>query len=435
MVGVKKSTICLNMIVKDEGHIIEKTLNNLQSIFNFDYWVICDTGSSDNTKDIISKFFEDVGVPGELVTHKWEGFDVCRTYALEQAYNKSDYNLIFDADDYIEGNFIIPNDRNLTKDIYYLKLGNNFTFYRGILINNRLKWCFKGVVHEYLQNLEPLGNGTEYINGDYYIVPGHDGARSNNSNKYIDDANVLEKELEKNIEDKVLKNRYIYYCAQSFYDGGDKENALKYYKMTLSNDNWKQEKYISCMRIGDIYHQKDNIQEALIYWDGACQFDTLRLDGVSRIVKYLYSKGNHTMVMYYYNKYKHINEIKDSSHYLLLDKESFYNIRYFACISAYYKNEKIEGYNCCKCLIINNKQRDKKNVYRNMKFYIDNFNHDNDDKKFLILENIFKYICSLGSSNSSDDNIMLTTIYDYIEPYLKIYRNELYITLKKILNL
>ena len=51
-----EKTICLNMIVKNESHIIEKTLENLCSYIKFTYWVICDTGSVDNTIDIISIF-------------------------------------------------------------------------------------------------------------------------------------------------------------------------------------------------------------------------------------------------------------------------------------------------------------------------------------------------------------------------------------------
>ena len=53
----KQFSICLNMIVKDESQIIVKTLTNLCVKINFDYWVICDTGSSDNTKELIQEFF------------------------------------------------------------------------------------------------------------------------------------------------------------------------------------------------------------------------------------------------------------------------------------------------------------------------------------------------------------------------------------------
>ncbi len=51
-----KSTICLNMIVKNEEHIIQKTLNNIYNNIKIDYWVICDTGSDDETCSLIIDF-------------------------------------------------------------------------------------------------------------------------------------------------------------------------------------------------------------------------------------------------------------------------------------------------------------------------------------------------------------------------------------------
>ena len=51
------ATICLNMIVKNESHIIKKTLTNIVKYVRLDYWVICDTGSTDKTISIITDFF------------------------------------------------------------------------------------------------------------------------------------------------------------------------------------------------------------------------------------------------------------------------------------------------------------------------------------------------------------------------------------------
>ena len=47
-----KLTLC--MIVKNESDNIEDTLRNIVKYFNIDYWVISDTGSSDNTINITS---------------------------------------------------------------------------------------------------------------------------------------------------------------------------------------------------------------------------------------------------------------------------------------------------------------------------------------------------------------------------------------------
>ena len=85
-----KVTICLNMIVKNESHIIIQTLTNLCSKINFSYWVICDTGSTDNTKELISNFFKEKEIKGELFDHEWKDFGHNRTLALACAYNKTD---------------------------------------------------------------------------------------------------------------------------------------------------------------------------------------------------------------------------------------------------------------------------------------------------------------------------------------------------------
>jgi len=59
-----KPTLTLCMIVKNESHIILECLNSVYKYI--DYWVICDTGSTDNTKEIITNFFKEKGIPGEI---------------------------------------------------------------------------------------------------------------------------------------------------------------------------------------------------------------------------------------------------------------------------------------------------------------------------------------------------------------------------------
>jgi glycosyltransferase involved in cell wall biosynthesis len=73
------STICLTMIVKDEAHIIQNTLQHLLKFIHFSYWVICDTGSTDNTKEIITDFFNLHSIPGELIDTPWKDFGYNRT--------------------------------------------------------------------------------------------------------------------------------------------------------------------------------------------------------------------------------------------------------------------------------------------------------------------------------------------------------------------
>jgi glycosyltransferase involved in cell wall biosynthesis len=113
---MKTKTLCLNMIVKDESDIIRETLENLVQHLDLDYWVISDTGSTDNTQQIILDFFKEKNIPGELFQDTWKDFGHNRTLALEHAYKKSDYLFIFDADDKIIGKMKLDKDE-LIKEV------------------------------------------------------------------------------------------------------------------------------------------------------------------------------------------------------------------------------------------------------------------------------------------------------------------------------
>ena len=91
---MENPTICLNMIVKDEAHIILKTLDNLLKYIPLSYWVICDTGSTDNTKELIIDYFKNKNISGELIDDEWIDFGYNRSKALEYAYGKTDLLLI-----------------------------------------------------------------------------------------------------------------------------------------------------------------------------------------------------------------------------------------------------------------------------------------------------------------------------------------------------
>ena len=192
---MSKQSICLNMIVKNESKIIKNTLENLCSYINFDYWVISDTGSTDSTPDIIKSFFNSKNILGELIHNEWQDFGTNRTMALKAAYNKTDYLFIFDADDKIHGEFKISN--NLDKDSYFLKFGPNPTYFRKLLVNNRINWIFKGILHEYIECEKLQKISEDFIQGNYYIESGRIGARNNDPNKYLNDAKILDNEFNK----------------------------------------------------------------------------------------------------------------------------------------------------------------------------------------------------------------------------------------------
>ena len=378
-----EKTICLNMIVKNESHIIEKTLENLCGYFNFTYWVISDTGSTDNTADIILKFFAKKKIEGEICFHEWKNFGQNRTLALEAAFDKTDYLLIFDADDSFIGNFNCP---QLTEDSYNLFFGNNTCKYvRPLLINNRKKWKFKGILHEFLVSLEN-SKPSITIEGDYYITSGKEGARNKNSNKYLNDANLLKSRIElfessnEEFEDRDLLARYTFYCANSFKDCNDIYNAILYYKKVFDFDTWNQEKYISALNIGDLYEKLTNMEDALFYWYKAITYDKERREAVSKIMNYYYSNKNWFALNCLHENIKNFT-IKDFSSKLFLNTSVLEDNHYLNSIACANISEWMSGYYSCKYLLLNDLHLDI--TFQNFQCYAYNIHLDPDNRLFL----------------------------------------------------
>ena len=369
-------SLCLNMIVKNEEKNIKTCLLNLINYFKFDYVIICDTGSTDNTITLINQFFIDFDICGEIFHHEWVNFAHNRTLALEEAYNKTDYLLIFDADDIIEGNLLLP--ETLTCDQYNFKFGNDFFYYRPCLINNRLQWKYVGILHEYLA-LKNVENNNEIItgniDGNYYVHYGTHGCRSHDPQKYLNDALLLEKALnDPSLNDINLKNRYIFYCANSYYDCEKYEQALLYYNKVINNNNWNQEKFYSCFRIGLIYMNNNNPNYAVKYWIKSFTYDIERIETIIYLMKYFYSISNHFMVNTFFHKFLHISFITnnfqsiDKTKKLFCNYSDLYLIHYYNSISAYYVKDYKNGYDSCLYLI--NADKFTSLSIDNLQFYI-----------------------------------------------------------------
>ena len=363
----QKPTICLNMIVKNEAKVIGATLTNLTSCINFDYWVISDTGSTDTTQQIITDYFLEKGIPGELVSHEWKNFGYNRTKALECAYDKSDYLLIFDADDKMMGEFKLPfadntnntyEKTNTYADRYMLKIGKGFEYVRPLLINNRKRWEFKGVLHEFLSTIEePTTEMT--VQGNYYIESGRTGNRSQNPTKYYDDAIILENayKTELALPDKGLSGRYAFYCARSYKDAGEKyhDKAIEWYKKVLDRqDHWHQEKYYSALEIGIIYKDKNQMDLAVQYLLKTVEYDMERIEGLMIAIDYFYQSGQYILINALYHKFKNYN--KNLQNKLFINMHYYnYRLEFFNGITAHLIQDKESGYKCCKQIITDKK--------------------------------------------------------------------------------
>ena len=238
---MSQPTICLNMIVRNEAHVVHEVLDCVAPYISS--WVIVDTGSEDGTQDIIRKHMADLGIPGELHERPWKHFGHNRSEALDLAAGHADYIWVIDADDLVVGT---PDFSQLTAGSYTVRYGHpeGFTYWRQQIFRDGLPWRYEGVVHEFVACDEPYEN--QRLQGDYYIESRRLGGRNLDPQKYARDRDLLLAELERDPED----SRSVFYLAQSYFDLGDFANARSWYMRRAEMGGWGEEVFYSLYRVG-----------------------------------------------------------------------------------------------------------------------------------------------------------------------------------------
>lgn len=229
------------MIVKNEAQVIRRCLAKVRPLI--DSWVIVDTGSTDDTREIIRQ--ELAGIPGSLHDRPWRDFGHNRTEALELARKSgADYAFVIDADEELtvpEG-FAWP---TLGADAYQtLQASGDNRFYRTQLMRLAMPWRYVGVLHEVAmcEGARPA----QRLEGP--VTYGRfDGARNQNPiEKYRNDARVLEAALEREPDNA----RYVYYLAQSYRDSQQHAQAERYYRKRAEMGGWEEEVWSSLYQVG-----------------------------------------------------------------------------------------------------------------------------------------------------------------------------------------
>lgn len=117
------------------------------------------------------------------------------------------------------------------------------------------------------------------ISGKYYTVSGRKGSRNRDSNKYLRDAEVLEKAHAETLKTcDPLHLRYAFYCANSYADAQNHEKAIQWYKTTLLQNNWCQEKYIACFRTYECCEVLKQKEKGFFYLVQSFLYDNERVE-------------------------------------------------------------------------------------------------------------------------------------------------------------
>ena len=243
--GVRAS-ICLNMIVKNEAHIVHEVIDAVGPYI--DYWVIVDTGSDDGTQDVIRGLMSERGIPGELHERPWVDFGHNRTEALELAQGYRDYIWVMDADDTIAGTVDFS---DLTADGYYMRIERKTRFWRLHLFRDGVPWRFSGPIHELAVCDSP--HSEEHLEGDYWIVSRDLGSRGQDPFAYERDCEVLLAQVTRNPDDE----RSVFHLASTYEVLGDYAHARIWWERHTQIGLWDQAIYFSMLNLAKTMEKLD----------------------------------------------------------------------------------------------------------------------------------------------------------------------------------
>jgi len=293
------STICLNMIVKNESKIIVRLLESVKNII--DCYCICDTGSTDNTVELIEDFFSKLDKPisGKIIHEPFKNFCHNRNVALQGCVGMSDYVLLLDADMVLETNQF-NKDSLWQFDSYNILQGSDSFYYQNLrIIRNNGLYSYKGVTHEYIDR--PSNSTLRNIDkSELFIRDIGDGGSK--KNKFERDVNLL---LE-GLTNEPNNHRYFFYLANSYHDLGRYNEAIYWYKKRIESGGWVEEVWYSYFRIGLCYKKMDDMSNALWYWLEGYNYHPNRLEGLYEAIHYYRNKSKHRIGMALYNMCKEV---------------------------------------------------------------------------------------------------------------------------------
>lgn len=316
------------MIVKNESKIIERLLDTVRPII--DMFCICDTGSTDNTVELIKEYGKKNELEGIVVYKPFENFCVNRNFALEEAKKlECDFILLLDADMKLVITSEFSKDKLEIGKSYTIKQKNNSIEYSNVrIVSKNSNSKYHGVTHEYIGVDNPIFTNMLYIDD-----VGDGGAKDNKAHR----DKLL---LEKGIEDEPENVRYYFYLANTYSDLGQHENAIKMYNKRIEMGGWVEEIFYSYYRMGICYKIMKEYDKMVTTFLKGYQFRPERIETIYELVKYYTEIKEFRLADLFY---QYVKDTKIPNDVLFVHHEIYnYSIHYeYGVYSYYIKNKDV----------------------------------------------------------------------------------------------
>jgi tetratricopeptide (TPR) repeat protein len=312
-------SICLCMIVKNESKNMVRLLNSVKSII--DFISITDTGSSDNTEEIIKNWGSENKIPTAIHKEPFRNFGYNRTFSFQAAkksFPNATYALLSDAD--FKWEIDEEFDKNsLVRPFYYVKQYNDFCSYWNIrLIDMKYNWECKGVTHEYWECVDIVTTDDRYKLDKIKINDIGDGGCK--ADKYVRDERLLREGIKTETNQRLV-TRYTFYLAQTLRDMKKFEDAIIWYKERIKQGGWFEEVFYSYYQIGRCYNFMGNLEKAKEYYLKAYEYNKKRSEPLYHLICILIKEGKLEEVKKYVEIAKTIQPPEDQV--LFIERECY----------------------------------------------------------------------------------------------------------------
>lgn len=263
--------IALTAIIKDEAKVAERWLRSVEG--ECAAWVIIDTGSTDDTKEVVEREAVRQRVSNRFKHHDWVDFGTNRTISLREAEKPfgvyehvAKWMLILDADEELLGSISYLDDE---MDAYEIEVRQGNTAWWSVrLLRTGRGWEYVGAAHAV-----PERKGTTKVGKIESATIHHHNDGGCKEGRRERNRELLEKAVAENPDDP----RSWFYLAQECRDAGDKEAACEAYRRRIELVGWDEERWNAMFQRGVLLEDND---EGIVQLQEAFRFRPARLEAL-----------------------------------------------------------------------------------------------------------------------------------------------------------
>lgn len=284
----------LVMIIKNEAHNIEETLQSFRPII--DRWTILDTGSTDGTQDIVRRVLADV--PGELHEEPFVDFSTSRNRALELHGTSTVFAVMPDSDDFIVSGGLLRSfceakrgALGVNDEAYGLNIRRGqLSYYLPLVMRTSAGWRYSGRVHECSGRPGGAPASVQVPVAQLCQNPKPQSLEASRA-RWSRDLELLK-------ADKLAdprNPRTSFYLAQTYECLGRPEAALLEYEHRVAIGGWAEETFEAKLRSAKILDVMKRWPEAELAFLDAHQFDPRRAEPLFHIANHYYGLDQHAL--------------------------------------------------------------------------------------------------------------------------------------------